>query len=1340
MADSRIHQLIVLIVINTLIITALTASITVENASYDSPVDTVKAQKTSEIPSRSGSRWDVGPDTWAMFRYNASKWGFTPGEKGPDTNNVLWTFNTTNSNTGNGVYSSPAIVNGKVYIGSGGGKLFCLDLYTGAHYWNYSTGPFHGMACSPAVVNNKVFFGNDFVPQLFCLDATSGKKLWNFTIGGGLMRGIYSSPTVTGGRVYFGTDKWNDNDDRIYCLPENDPDGDGNITMSEIIWKFDAPDKVWSSPAVVGDKVYIGMGDANNAGNNKFYCLYASNGSVAWTYPKTGNVKDVLSAPAVVDGKVYFGAKDKNVYCLYASNGTKIWEYTTGAEIWSSPALAYGRVFIGSTDDKLYCLNATTGQKIWDYTTGDVILSSPTVADRKVYVGSADGKVYCFNATVNTAQKRWEYFISTDNYGICSSPSIADGKLVVGGVDQDIPRIWCFGDVDTKPPKIKSTYPVDQSENIPTALTITIDFDEAMDTSTLTTSNIILKDSLSNPVSGTIQYLYSMRSALFTPDGRLLRGEDYTVTVLSAVSDASGLSLDGNKNGVSDGSPADDYIWKFKTSKNILPVLSDANITAVEALNLNTVFNFTVTYTDLDNDTPELNPAYIRIFIDGEAVGRAMNLDLNASPALRDGIYNNSERYTYSMQFSTYGQHTYQFKCFDGININATPVFNAPLIWFPPVMNTISNQTAVEDIDLVLDLSDKIIDEDTPRSSLVLSENSSYAEVDGLNITFNYPNEFNYPSGRTYEIVEILLNDTVSNFEVKQDIRVDVTAVNDAPVMAHISNLTVYEDEAYILDMEPHLSDVDNNMSELTIDTNASWAAIDNAAKEIAFLYPENSGIRTEIVNISVFDGEFYDYQIITINVIQTGLPFDLLYIRDEVAVEDIDLVINISNFVKPNWASFDEIKLEINSSYGRIENTSMIFNYPNSFNYPSGRTHEIVRFTASYQNITMSRDFKIEVTPVNDGPVLKVIYAPSMALEDTKVSFSVLHNDVDGSENPTVEVIIDDEAYTMTYISGDIHTEGGLYEVELELSLGDYEYYFRTNDMEQSNNSIDESVTYYLSVIEYFEGGNDTDGDGMPDTWELKYGFDPSDPSDADDDPDEDTYTNLEEYLGVDGKPGGNDSSNPLDSSDIPVKSDIDDDDDDDGDKSEGVPSEKETSNFFWLALIIIVIIVIVLFAFLFMKKKSKKVEEAEETRVVSPDAAVTPEPLEAGPPPIPQVEPAPEQAAPMAVPVAGQPPTDLKGSAPATPMPAPAVPAELPAPEPSEAELPEQPEVAPEAEPMPAEAEASEMELPEEPLQEPPSEPTQPPEPPQEPAPEPEIQMTKPVEKDPKTPDQTD
>ena len=48
---------------------------------------------------------------------------------------------------------------------------------------------------------------------------------------------------------------------------------------------------------------------------------------------------------------------------------------------------------------------------------------------------------------------------------------------------------------------------------------------------------------------------------------------------------------------------------------------------------------------------------------------------------------------------------------------------------------------------------------------------------------------------------------------------------------------------------------------------------------------------------------------------------------------------------------------------------------------------------------------------------------------------------------------------------------------------------------------------------MEAVRGGVDADNDGMPDAWELKFGLNPNDPSDAKKDADGDMFTNFEEF-----------------------------------------------------------------------------------------------------------------------------------------------------------------------------------------------------------------------------------
>jgi len=97
------------------------------------------------------------------------------------------------------VRSCPAVVDGKVYVGSYDGKVYCLNASAASmtpnerEIWNYPT-------CSPAVADGKVYVGSRD-NKTYCLDASTGAKIWSYTTGSA----VHSSPAVAGGKVYIGS-------------------------------------------------------------------------------------------------------------------------------------------------------------------------------------------------------------------------------------------------------------------------------------------------------------------------------------------------------------------------------------------------------------------------------------------------------------------------------------------------------------------------------------------------------------------------------------------------------------------------------------------------------------------------------------------------------------------------------------------------------------------------------------------------------------------------------------------------------------------------------------------------------------------------------------------------------------------------------------------------------------------------------------------------------------------------------------------------------------------------------------------------------------------------------
>ncbi|MFJ8563234.1 PQQ-binding-like beta-propeller repeat protein [Streptomyces sp. NPDC093514] len=320
----------------------------------------------------------------------------------------LWTHT-----TGGWIYSSPAVVDGTVYVGSHDMKVYALDAATGIPRWTYATG--HSWwyslnvawaASSPAVVDGTVYIGGRD-KKVYALDAATGTPRWIYPTGGSVL----SSPAVVDGTVYIGSD-----DKNMYAL---------DAATGTPRWIRTTGAGV-SSPAVVDGTVYIGSDD------KKVCALDAATGTPKWTYA-TSAYAGFSSSPAVVDGTVYIGGNDHYVYALDAATGTPRWMHTTYGGVDSSPTVVDGTVYVGSHDMKVYALDAATGTPRWTYATGRDVMSSPAVMNGTVYIGSCDKNVYALDAA--TGIPRWVHITGG---AVRSSPAVVDGIVYIGSDDKKV--------------------------------------------------------------------------------------------------------------------------------------------------------------------------------------------------------------------------------------------------------------------------------------------------------------------------------------------------------------------------------------------------------------------------------------------------------------------------------------------------------------------------------------------------------------------------------------------------------------------------------------------------------------------------------------------------------------------------------------------------------------------------------------------------------------------------------------------------------------------------------------------------------------------------------------
>lgn len=251
------------------------------------------------------------------------------------TGEVLWRLN-----TGYDLDSSPCVVDGRLYIAGENGHARCLDPHTGEKIWKSFVGGIdrgkktgsYGSETSPAVVDGEYYCAT-YDGELWSLSAADGKRRWMSKTGDD----TDGSPVVAGSRVFVAAE-----DKAPYCYAFSRETG-------EELWRHKGRGGYWSTPAVVGEDLFIG------SAGGQFDCLDTATGKERWSV-KLGN--GTWGSAAVVDGVVVIGDMGGKLHALDAKTGKELWVANIGGRIHSTPVIVDGRIFIGSTDGWFMALGA----------------------------------------------------------------------------------------------------------------------------------------------------------------------------------------------------------------------------------------------------------------------------------------------------------------------------------------------------------------------------------------------------------------------------------------------------------------------------------------------------------------------------------------------------------------------------------------------------------------------------------------------------------------------------------------------------------------------------------------------------------------------------------------------------------------------------------------------------------------------------------------------------------------------------------------------------------------------------------------------------------------------
>lgn len=350
---------------------------------------------------------------WTQFRGEPSQQGVADSDL-PQSLAPVWTFRVPE-----GAETTPAVVGGKVYLGGLGGTFHALDLATGKSLWTHEVPETPEIKSSALVWDGTLYFGDEF-GYLNALDAATGKPAWRFEAGAAitgspnrleaagvscLVVGSYDNYVYCIDRT-SGNVVWKqETEGYVHGTPAITDDGhvissgcDGYLRVlspkGELAAQLQIGSYVAGSPAVAESRVFVGNFD------NEVLAVDLDEDpdkdSVAWRYSHPERAFPFYSSPAIHDGLVVIGGRDKMIHALDAATGEAKWTHRLRARVEASPVVVGDRVVVADTSGLLQILSLADGSVSWEFEAGDGFGGSPAVTDGYLVIASYDGTVYAF--------------------------------------------------------------------------------------------------------------------------------------------------------------------------------------------------------------------------------------------------------------------------------------------------------------------------------------------------------------------------------------------------------------------------------------------------------------------------------------------------------------------------------------------------------------------------------------------------------------------------------------------------------------------------------------------------------------------------------------------------------------------------------------------------------------------------------------------------------------------------------------------------------------------------------------------------------------------------------